>query len=129
MVNSITLTVLENGKLRIALNDGAADELADYAANHGEMDTLWEVGESYWCNGWGVMGADDLCQLSECPVVSEDCTIEDDGGHTLSGRAWYFPDYAVTDIFGEILKNGYIDFDLWENFGNHPEYFSNPYNV
>jgi hypothetical protein len=85
-----------------------------------------ELTESYWTNGWGVHTADQLNQMSECLVISEDSTTEDDGSITLNGKAWTNNNnYMIVSPLDSILENGYVDFELWDEFKE--ENFKNPY--
>lgn len=112
---------LQDGKvLRITLpgnGEYAKAEIAELLEKVGSDSTFMELTESYWTNGWGVHNADTLGQMSECLVVAEESTIEDDGSISLSGKVWTnIHNYQVYCPIEEILENGHIDFYLWEDF-------------
>ena len=114
----IEFTELENGNLRLSVFENEYDNLQDIIDNNnlGDMAKLLEATESYWTNGWGVLDLGHLWQLSEAPVIVEECTIEEDGSITLYGKSWYQNDYATRSAVETILEQGYIDFVFWQEF-------------
>lgn len=138
MSEKLHFEIIENGaKLRVTPEN--MEDFKQFIVDH-EDDCLtsfnpntdqafMELTESYWTNGWGVFTADNLGQLSECLVIAEEATIEDDGSHTLYKRAYYNGDYMIINPLDQILEKGYYDFDLWEDFGNHGRNFPSVYNV
>lgn len=116
----IKFTELEEGKiLRVSFSGDAEDrqELIDLNEKVGCANAFREITESYWCNGWGVFQADDLGQMSQCLVIAEESSIEDDGSYTISGKAWTnIHNYQIVDEIECLLKDGHYDFLLWEDF-------------
>ena len=97
------------------IEDHKDDALTSYTPN--SDIAFMQLTESYSCNGWGIFTADTLGQMSECLVISEDLTIEDDGSYTLNGRAWTnIHNYQIVNPLDSIVENGYVDFLLWDNF-------------
>jgi len=91
------------------------DCLTSYSPNS-DM-AFMEMSESYSCNGWGVFTADQLGQMSECLVIAEDSTIEDDGSFSFFGKVWTnIHNYQIENPLDLILENGHVDFYLWEDF-------------
>lgn len=109
---------LENGNLRLWLIEGQKESLEEIVNNEniGDFQKLLGATESYWTNGWGVTSADLLHQLSEAPVIVEDLTVEDNGSITLYGKAWYQSDYMIRGAVETILRQGHIDFTLFDSF-------------
>lgn len=115
----IKFTELQNGNLRLTLSEDGTkyyDEAVQIIQNNSAISALLTLTEYYWTNGWGVLEADELHQMSQAPVIVQDYTIEDDGSRTLYGKAWYYPNYMILNPLEEILKEGYVDFTLWEDF-------------
>lgn len=119
--------ILPNKNLKISLGNESAENVKSYLEDHTSFETLLEFTESYWTNGWGVTTGDLLGQLTECPIIAEDLTIEDDGSNTLNGKAWYFGNYMVENEIETILENGFIEFTFWSDFDN--DNFKNPFLV
>lgn len=117
----LKFTELENGNLRISLEDGYSPaDLLDEVGDDIDSDFAFiELTEFYWANGWGVHRADDLGQLSECLVISKEAEIENDGSITLSGKAWSnVHNYMIVSHLREIVEKGYYDFLFWQEFQN-----------
>lgn len=126
MSENLKFQIIDNGrKLRVTpenmedfkqfIKDHEDDALTSYTPNS-DM-AFMELTESYSCNGWGIFTADQLGQLSECLVIAQESTVEDDGSYTLNGKAWTnINDYQLVSPLYCILENGYYDFELWEEF-------------
>lgn len=131
MSANLKFEILDNGNLRISPENAA--DFAEFIKEH-EDDALtsfnpnsdmafMELTEEYSSNGWGVFTADTLGQMTECLVVCQESTIENDGSFTLFGKAWTnIHNYQIVSPLYVILEDGYIDFYLWENFET-PENF------
>ncbi len=131
MSEHLKFEILDNGNLRVSAQNPA--DFAEWIRDH-EDDAVTSftpnsdmafmaLSEQYSCNGWGVFTADTLGQMSECLVICDDSTTEEDGSITLSGKAWTnIHDYQIVSPLYVILENGYYDFYLWENFET-PENF------
>lgn len=121
----INFTVLENGKLRLTLSsDGNKDEVIEIVERQAAIHALVELTEHYWKNGWGILGADDLSQMSSAPVIAEGHAVEGDGSNTLWGKAWYYPNYAIYNPLKKMLENDHVDFDFWGDFGEGENFLS-----
>ena len=123
MINDyISFSKIDDGfTLRISFTGTEEDklELEEMNDEYGEIHTLWEITEGYWANGWGLHTADQLGQLSECLIISEDSTIEDDGRLTLFGKCWSnVHNYQTVSVIEELLEKGFYEFYLWEDFGS-----------
>lgn len=124
MSENLKFEILEDGKILRVSAENHEDFLA-FLKEH-EDDALdsfqpnsdmafRELTESYWCNGWGVYTADELEQMSECLVICEDSTIDDDGNPVLNGRSWTnIHNYQIVNPIEQIKEFGYIDFLIWE---------------
>lgn len=112
--------ILKNGNLRLEFVGDKCDKEDLKVENEigGSDHALRFASERQLCNGWGLHDADELGQLSTAPVIAEDSIIEDDGTVTLNGRAWYHPEYMITNPIQQILDNGEVDFQFWMEFDN-----------
>ena len=84
----VTLEKLENGNLKIVLND--KDELMDVIARgQDERDALYDILERTGLigNGWGVIFD---AGLTEAPVIGEDMFIAEHSGDVTAENIWYF---------------------------------------
>ena len=117
----IKFTELEDEKiLRVSLvaDEQEKQEIRDGMDERGSIAAFFDLTESYWSNGWGVLTADTILQLSECFIIAKECTTEDDGSMTLYGKAWTnIHNYMIVNEITELLDNGHYDFYLWEDFG------------
>lgn len=124
----------KDGSLRIKwVGNGdrnAKSEIREKLAKYGSDTVFSDITESYWTNSWGVhLASGQLGQMSDCLVIAEDSSVEDNGSITLTGKTWTnIHNYMVICPVTEILEKGYVDFGLWENFENG-ENFPNPYIV
>jgi hypothetical protein len=127
--NCVEFQVQKNNTLRIVWvgDKDDEDEVAEMLNKYGACKTFRDMTEAYWTNGWFVGTADELSQMSESPVVAQDCTHEDDGSITLFGKVWYYNNYMITDWVQEILDNGQVDFQLWFE-SDEGVRFGDPYN-
>lgn len=92
--------------------------MKDINQKFGEYYAFQTGAESYFCNGWGFVTADQLGQLSDCPIIIEDFTIEDNGDYLLNGKSWYFPNYMVKSIIDELIEFNQTVFTFWQEFQN-----------
>ena len=126
----VKFIVKKNGVLRVRWVGNRFDkqEIRETRNCYGINQAFMKMTEGYWTNGWGVHEAgNQLGQMSDCLVIAQDSTIEDDGSITLTGKTWSnIHNYQVVDEVEEILTKGYYDFYLWEDFKNG-ENFKNPW--
>jgi len=105
-------------RIRLIADRIEKKEIREDLKKKGSDCVFWDLTEGYWTNGWGVIVADVLGQLSECIVIVESESAEDDGSHTLAGKAWTNHDnYQVVCPVSEMLTKGYADFKFWQDFG------------
>ena len=120
----ITLTILENNDLRLAWDetqygsDENKEHMIEYCNSNGSQFALHEILEDHLGNGWSLFTADQLAQMSETPIISEDGMINDNGDIVLNEKAWFYKDYMITNPVEKILENGFVDFTLWDTFDN-----------
>lgn len=110
----VNLKILENGSLRLEWDSDYDEDDREWLETLPPISRLHEVMESNIGNGWGVHFADELGQLSNAPVITEDHTFEDDGTIVISGKIWYFPNYMIVCPIAKLLENGHVDFDFWQ---------------
>ena len=126
---TIKFVKMDNNVLRIKFDGNKLDkeELQNNRDKYGSDRAFLDITEPYWTNGWGVNTADQLNQMSECFVISEESTSEDDGSITLYGKSWSnIHNYQIIDPIDELCEKGYYDFYLWEDFKDGVN-FPNPY--
>ncbi len=95
------------------IKDNEEEALTSYTPNSNMA--FMNLTEQYSTNGWRVYTADQLGQLSECLVICEEASIDDDGNPELIGRSWTnIEDYEIVSPLDLILSVGYYDFEIWE---------------
>lgn len=123
----VKLTKLNNGEILRISWIGSEDDKAEVLSSveeNGSNCALLEILEPYACNGWGIYEAGNLGQMSDCFVICEDSTMEEDGHITIRRKAWSnIHNYMEVNEVEEILEKGYYDFYLWEDFGEEGENF------
>jgi hypothetical protein len=102
---------LDNGNLKFIITSEEMLELIDDDGKRSDEEILFDLLEVYFGNGFhnltGQVG------LTDSPIIGEDWDLTDDGFvETESSKTWFLPDYMVTDYVVELLKNGYIEFQL-----------------
>lgn len=137
MSENLTFEILEDGRVLRVKAENPSD-FAEFIKDHGDdcltsfnpnSDKAFiDLTESYWVNGWGVLNAEDLGQMTQCLVIAREMITEDDGSHTLHGKAWTnIHNYQIVNPLDQILENGYYDFYLWDEFEG--ENFPSPYGL
>ena len=111
----ITFKILDNGKLRLTATRGYKRKLRQCWEEHGEIVTLMDATEHYWTNGWGVYPDGVIGHLTNAPIICDDASIDDDGNPISFGKTWWYPNYQILDCIEEMLKNGFVDFDIASN--------------
>ena len=115
-------------RVRFVGNKLDKKEIREKRDKYGIDSAFINATEGYWTNGWGVLRAgDDLGQMSDCLVIAEGKTTEEDGSKTIYGKTWSnFNTYMYVDEVEELLTTGYVDFVFWQDCGEGVN-FENPY--
>ncbi len=112
---NIKFEVQKNGNLKISLNklnDEEKEYIADFRKqNNSTEDFLWEIFESYFCNGYHLV-PEQHKGLTEAPMISEDLFITDETTQKeIDGATmWGFLSYMVQDPIEVLLKEGSVVF-------------------
>ena len=119
MSESLTLTVLPNGNLRLAAGNEVRARLRELQARGmDEVSILCELTEPYWTNGsYCPFDASDgrpFVGLTDAPCVAECMDYPDNpsAGPEIVGRLWWFPNYMVTSPIDELKRKGRVVFAL-----------------
>ena len=118
MSESLTLTVLPNGNLRLAASNEARARLRELQARGmDEVSILCELTEPYWTNGsycpFDAGAGHPFVGLTDAPCVAESMDYPDDAdGPEIVGRLWWFPNYMVTSPIDELKRKGRVVFAL-----------------
>ncbi|MCC5611031.1 hypothetical protein LC612_30845 [Nostoc sp. CHAB 5834] len=99
---------LSNGNLKISLEDQADEEfVTETLERHGGDDILF-LCELLEHTGWTPNGVlhrvapEAIGALTEAPILTDECLIDDKGDVTVQGKVWWYPDYMVRH-FGQVL--------------------------
>ena len=55
---------------------------------------------------------EDVGALTDAPLMTDDCRIEDDGTVQVFGSVWWFPNYMVTNFAEKLIEAGKVVFAL-----------------
>lgn len=126
MSEKLIFEIIDNGKVLRVKAENQADFLQFIADHEDDMLTsytpnsdqaFFELTGDYSGDGWGVLNADELGQMTQCLVICQELYNEEDGSKTLHGKAWTnINDYQIVSPLYVIAENGYYDFYLWEEF-------------
>lgn len=100
-----TIEVLPDGNLKLMATDAAREE-AYWFQDLPEDEALWELTEGIICNSefeW--IQPEEIGALTSSPIIAERFT---EGDKVIHGRTWWAPNYAVEDIVGRVLDEGYV---------------------
>ena len=118
MGENLHFEIIENGRvLRVTAENPA--EFLQYIEDHKDDcltsfqpntdQAFMTLCESYSCNGWGIFTADTLGQMSECLVIAQESTVEEDGSYTLNGKVWTnIHNYQIVNPLDSIVESGHV---------------------
>lgn len=108
-----TLTELENGNLLMTINDEGKEEIKDLQERGlTENEILTEMLEGYLTNGYDNLTG--LIGMTESFIIGLNWDRNDEGDYidNEEAKAWWLPDYMVTDYIEKLLTEGQIIFTL-----------------
>jgi len=102
--------ILENGNLKIFLNDGGKEEAEDGISENNFYDYFDDIqgnSEFRYFND-----ASDLGMMSEAPAIIYGFNFNDDGDYILTKDSiiWVYDNYAIKDFTKELVEQGYVIF-------------------
>lgn len=118
-----TCTRLENGNLKLTLNEEGREWLSDVMADKHFFfwTALSDLFESYACNGsytpFDAGDGDPFVGLTSAPCIAEAMDYPDDGRRVIEGDFWYFDRYMIDDPLEELRDNGETIFQLAKEEG------------
>lgn len=107
------LKELENGNLLMTINDEGKEEIKDLQENGlSENEILTEMLEGYLTNGYDNLTG--LIGLTDSFIIGLNWDRNDEGDYIENeeAKAWWLPDYMVTDYIEKLLTEGQIIFTL-----------------
>lgn len=111
--DATTLTELENGNLLMTINDEGKEEIKDLQEKGlSENEILAEMLEGYLTNGYDNLTG--LIGLTDSFIIGLNWDRNDEGDYIENeeAKAWWLPDYMVTDYIEKLLTEGQITFTL-----------------
>lgn len=108
--------ILPSGNLQIVAYEDGRGWLAEKLKHSWGEDLIHEILEPYWTNGgfepFNAGDANPFVGLTCAPCIAESLDVLDDGTRELTGRLWWYPDYAIRDFAEELLRDGETLFKL-----------------
>lgn len=115
----LELEVLPDGNMKVTLTKEGREYLEEdnYWKDRTFIDNWTDLMDEFWCNGWSRIRAEDLGFLidDQHPLITCDFTLEDDGSWETTSKdpkVWYYPTFATTCPIEELLKEGFVIFEL-----------------
>jgi hypothetical protein len=109
----VEFTKLSNGDLRISLLPEGREEAVEISKTNKSTNAKFtEIIMHQICNGWDVLRPEEVGALTDSLILSDDSEFDDEGEVITIGNVWWFPNYQILDEVEELLKNGYVDFEL-----------------
>ena len=117
MSESLTLSVLPNGNLRLAAGNEARARMRELQARGlDDIAILCALTEPYWTNGsyhpFDAGAARPFVGLTDAPCIAEELDYPDDGDPEIVGRLWWYPNYMLTSPVDELKRKGRVTFAL-----------------
>lgn len=104
--------ILENGNLKIILNDEGKEEVNDYGIDEHKFSEYFEdiQGNSEY---WYFNNISDLGIMSEAPAIIHGIDIEDNGDFIIKKYTiiWTYDDYMIKDFTKELVEYDYVIFN------------------
>jgi len=79
-----------------------------------DLSSLYELLDyiGYIGNGYDVVSADDIGQMSDAPCILHNVYTDDNGEYEFDDgySVWYYADYQVTNCIEELLNTGEVLF-------------------
>lgn len=104
--------ILENGNLKITLNDEGKEEVDDNGISENNFydyfDDIQGNSEFRYYND-----ASDLGMMSEAPIITYGFNFNDYGDYILTKDSiiWIYDNYVIKDFTKELVDNGYVIFN------------------
>lgn len=108
----LDLEILENGNLKIILNNDGKDEVIDSGINENNFSDYFEdiqgnTGYRYFND------ASYLGMMTEAPIIINGFDFNDNGDYILlkDSIIWIYNDYAIKDFTKDLVEQGYVIFN------------------
>lgn len=108
-------TILDNGNLKLILEDEDIEDVTDILESAGDQDHLL-LANLFEHTGWtgnGLLWAVspyDAGVLTDAPIISDDVVFNDDGSVDVRGNVWGFMSYEVRNFCRDLLDNREVVF-------------------
>lgn len=104
------------GNLVLSLDMDSLDEVAEMAESRGYWQTMAELFEDFACNGGYVHfdagQANPFVGLTSAPCIAESMDFDGEGNQSVSGRLWWFPNYAIRDDLAELISGAPVVYEV-----------------
>lgn len=114
----MNLNIEPNGALTFVLEEGEREDierLIDGAVNNLDGEVLTGILDLYGFLGNAVLTPilpEDVGALTDSPMMSDDVDYAEDGARIVSGKVWWFPNYAVESFAHTLIEQGSVTFAL-----------------
>jgi hypothetical protein len=108
--------ILENGNLKLMLEDEDVEDVTDILEARGNQDHLL-LSDLFEHAGWpgngilyAVMPEHVSGALTDSPIISDDVAYPDDGSVLVRGNVWWFPNYPIRNFCRDLLEDRQVIF-------------------
>ena len=108
----VTLTKTDRA-LRLTLTPEGREELQARVDARQSIDTdsaLYDVLEDHLANGWDWIRPEEIGALTSAPILSDECSRDEDGLLTDVGTVYWFERYQIESPVAELFKAGHVEF-------------------
>ncbi len=99
--------------LRLALTPEGREELqarVDDGQSIAADSTLYDLLDDHLCNGWDWVRPEEIGALTSAPILSDECSRDDQGAIETVGVVYWHERYQVESAADELLTTGHVDF-------------------
>ena len=106
------VTLTKTGRaLRLTLTPEGREELqarVDAGQSIDTDTTLYDLLEDHLCNGWDWIRPEEIGALTSAPILSDECSRNDEGEITSIGAVYWHERYQIESATNELLTTGHM---------------------
>ena len=73
-------------------------------------DQFLEIIEFQLANGWTLLRPEEICALTDAPILTDSEYYDDLGAVAGAEKVWWYPNYAVSSEVEKLLADGCVLF-------------------
>jgi hypothetical protein len=112
----VKFSILPNDDLQLAIDSPADKTLVEELLKKNACNDIAFMAELLEDTGLSPNGRlylvapEHIAALTDAPILTNEMLIEDDGEVLVTGKVWWYPDYAVQHFGEELHKQGSVNF-------------------